>query len=124
MTPSIRILIADDHAQVRQDLRMVIELADGFEVVGEAADGQAAVQQALRLQPDVVLIDLEMPAGSGLDAIRALKARSRAQVVVLTVHAYPAARDAAERAGCDAFLVKGADFSIILKTIAQVMSKQ
>ncbi len=122
MTPSIRILIADDHAQVRQDLRMVFQLTDGYEVVGEAADGQAAVQQVLKLQPDLVLMDLEMPGVSGLEAIRAIKANCLTRVIVLTVHAYPAAREAAERAGCDAFLVKGIDLSIILKTIAQVLS--
>jgi DNA-binding NarL/FixJ family response regulator len=122
MTTSIRILIADDHAQVRKDLRMVLQLADNFEVIGEAADGKSAVEQTLELHPDVVLMDLEMPGMSGLEAIRKIKSEGLAKVIVLTVHGYPAAQEASHQAGCDAFLVKGIDFSAILKTISQVLN--
>lgn len=122
MTPSTSILIVDDHTQVREDLRMVFQLAGGVEVVGEAADGRAAVKQSLALQPDIVLMDLEMPGMSGLEAIREIKKQSRARIVVLSVHDYPAAREAARLAGCDAFLVKGIDFSTILRTISEVLN--
>lgn len=121
MSPSTRILIADDHAQVRNDLRMVLQLEDGIEVVGDAADGQAAINQARALRPDVVLMDLEMPGMNGLEAIREIKRQDLARVIVLSVHGYPAAQEAALRAGCDAFLVKGSDFSTILRTITQVL---
>lgn len=121
MSPSTRILIADDHAQVRNDLRMVLQLEDGIEVVGDAADGQAAINQARALRPDVVLMDLEMPGMNGLEAIREIKRQDLARVIVLSVHGYPAAQEAALQAGCDAFLVKGSDFSTILRTITQVL---
>ena len=122
MSPSTRILIVDDHAQVRKDLRMVLQLAGGIEVVGEAADGQAAIDQTQTLQPDIVLMDLAMPGMNGLDAIREIKKQHVARIIVLSVHGYPAAQEAARQAGCDAFLVKGIDFSTILKTINQVLS--
>lgn len=122
MSPSTRILIADDHAQVRNDLRMVLQLEGGIEVVGEAADGQAAIDQARVLRPDIVLMDLEMPGMNGLEAIREIKKQRLAQVIVLSVHGYPAAQEAALQAGCDAFLVKGSDFSLIVRTITQVLS--
>jgi len=122
MSLKIRILIADDHAHVRDDLRMVLQLTDGIEVVGEAADGQAAIDQTRTLRPDIVLMDLEMPGMNGLEAIREIKRQKLTKIIVLSVHGYPAAQEAARLAGCDAFLVKGIDFSTILRTINQVLA--
>jgi len=70
---SIRILIADDHAVVRQGLRMFLTLDSDLEVVGEAADGQQALQLARELHPDVVLMDLLMPVMDGIQATSTLK---------------------------------------------------
>lgn len=81
----IRVLIADDHPLVRQALTQLLGGAEDIEVVGAAADGQAAVGMAGGTSPDVVLMDLEMPRLSGIDATRALKAAGcNARVVVLT----------------------------------------
>jgi len=81
----IRVLIADDHAVVRQGLRTFLELQEDIEVVGEAADGEAALQAAAELEPDVVLMDLVMPRLDGVAAIERLRARgSTARVIVLT----------------------------------------
>ena len=66
----IRVLIADDHAVVRQGLRTFLELQDGIEVVGEAADGEEALAAADAAAPDVVLVDLVMPRLDGVEAIR------------------------------------------------------
>ena len=80
----MRVLIADDHALFRDGVRSLLE-ARGVEVVGEAANGQAAVDAARRLAPDVVLMDLRMPGLSGLDMLRSLSAsQSKCRSVLLT----------------------------------------
>jgi DNA-binding NarL/FixJ family response regulator len=81
----IRVLIVDDHAVVREGLRTFLELQEGIEVVGEAADGEQAVAQATALVPDVILMDLVMPRVDGIGAMRALRERdSPSRVIVLT----------------------------------------
>jgi DNA-binding NarL/FixJ family response regulator len=81
----IRVLIVDDHAVVREGLRTYLALQDGIDVVGEAADGEAALEQAAALAPDVILMDLVMPVRDGIGAMQELRARSAtARVIVLT----------------------------------------
>ena len=81
----IRVLVVDDHAVVREGLRTFLELQEGIEVVGEAADGEEAVTQATQLEPDVILMDLVMPRLDGIGAMRALRERSSpSRVIVLT----------------------------------------
>ena len=81
----IRVLLVDDHTVVRQGLRMVLSLEPGLEVVGEAADGREAVEQAAALGPQVVLMDLLMPVMTGVEATREIKARHPdIEVVALT----------------------------------------
>ncbi len=81
----IRILIADDHAVVREGLRAFLELQDGLEVVGEAGDGAEALAEAERLAPDVILMDLVMPRLDGVRAMRALRRTApQSRVIVLT----------------------------------------
>jgi DNA-binding NarL/FixJ family response regulator len=82
---TIRVLVVDDHAVVREGLRTFLELQDGIQVAGEAADGEAAVQQAVALAPDVILMDLVMPRLDGIGAMRELRRRgSASRVIVLT----------------------------------------
>ncbi len=81
----IRVLVVDDHAVVREGLRTFLELQDGIEVVGEAADGEEAVARATELTPDVILMDLVMPHVDGIGAMRELRRRASAsRVIVLT----------------------------------------
>jgi DNA-binding NarL/FixJ family response regulator len=107
MAEPIRVLIADDHAVVREGLRTFLDLQDGIEVVGEAADGDEAIREAERLQPDVILIDLVMPRLDGVQAMRELRERvPRVRAVVLTSflddkHLLPAMR-----AGAAGYLLK------------------
>jgi NarL family two-component system response regulator LiaR len=85
MTDAITILVVDDHAVVREGLRTFLGLQAGFEIVGEAADGDEALEQAEQLDPDVILMDLVMPNRDGVSAMQTLKQRgSRSRVIVLT----------------------------------------
>ena len=85
---AIRILLVDDHAVVREGLRAFLTLQEGFQIVGEAADGEEAVERAIELEPDVILMDLVMPKLDGVSAMRELRRRggraSKAKVIVLT----------------------------------------
>src|SRR3954465_8344825 len=75
MATTTRVLLADDHALVREGLRSLIEAEPGLEVVGEAVDGRAAAEMAAELSPDVVVMDVGMPHLNGMDATRQIKGR-------------------------------------------------
>ena len=106
----IRVLVADDQALVRAGFAKLIEATDGLEVVGEAADGAQAVDQARRLLPDVVLMDIRMPVLDGIDATRRICAAhdGRVRVLVLTTFGTDEYVDAALRSGASGFLLKDA----------------
>ncbi|MFC5910119.1 response regulator [Streptacidiphilus monticola] len=107
--PVISLLIVDDHPVVRDGLRGMFESAPGFTVLGEAADGVEAVTRAARLDPDVVLMDLRMPGGGGVDAIRELAGRGvRARVLVLTTYDTDSDTLPAIEAGATGYLLKDA----------------
>lgn len=102
-------LVVDDHAVVREGLRAFLELQDGIEVAGEAADGEQAVEAAERLRPDVVLMDLVMPRLDGLAAMRTLRERVPAtRVIVLTSFFDDDKLLPALRAGAAGYLLKNA----------------
>jgi len=116
--PQSRILIVDDNAGVRRDLRLLLEIGGGSEVVGEAEDGREAIDRATLLLPDVVVMDLAMPGLDGYAAAAAIKSSpARCRLVALTVHSDAATRDRARAAGFDAFVVKGAPLSELLGAI-------
>jgi NarL family two-component system response regulator LiaR len=103
----IRVLIADDHAVVRQGLRTFLDLQDEIEVVAEAADGEEAIGAVERLRPDVVLMDLVMPRVDGVEAIRRIRELSPAtRVIVLTSFADDDKVFPAVRAGAAGYLLK------------------
>lgn len=118
--PEVRVLIADDHPVFRSGLRALLETA-GFEVVGEASDGEEAVEAALDTAPDVVLMDLHMPGGGGAAATeRILRRNPDIRVLVLTMLDDAAALHAAVRAGASGYLLKDTEQGALLRAIAAV----
>jgi two-component system, NarL family, response regulator LiaR len=106
----IRVLIVDDHSVVREGLRAFLELQDGFEVVGEAADGEEAIVSATRLRPNVILMDLVMPQLGGVAAMRRLREEvPDARVIVLTSFLDDDKLLPALRAGAAGYLLKNAE---------------
>ena len=104
---TVRFLIADDHEVVRLGLRSIALGNPSFEVCGEASDGRAAVAEALRLKPDVVVLDVSMPVLNGLEATRQIrKALPRTEVLILTVHDSEQIVHEALQAGARGYLLK------------------
>lgn len=103
----LRILLADDHIVVRQGLKLVIEGQKDMVVVSEASDGASAVQQALELRPDVIIMDISMPGMNGLTATRTLRRQIPESVIVtLTRHGDDAYLQELMRAGASAYVLK------------------
>jgi DNA-binding NarL/FixJ family response regulator len=103
----VRLLIADDHCIFAESLRVVLAADERIEVIGVACDGQEAVALAAALQPDAILMDVNMPRLDGIEAIlRIREAGSTARIVVLTEVESPGCEDAAMAAEADAFLRK------------------
>jgi NarL family two-component system response regulator LiaR len=118
VTETIRVLVVDDHAVVREGLRSFLELQDGIEVAGEAADGDEAVTLAGQLDPDVVLMDLVMPKVDGLEAMRSLRKRlPSTRVIVLTSFLDDDRLLPALRAGAAGYLLKNAHPAEVARAI-------
>jgi len=104
---ALRILIADDHEVARKGIRALVESRPGWEVCGEAADGREAVKAAIRLKPDLVLLDIGMPSLNGLDATRQILAESpETRVLILTMHDSEQVVREVLAAGARGFLLK------------------
>ena len=105
--PNIRILVADDHAVVREGIRHVLAAQHGFDIAGEAASGQEAVKLAGECEPDVVVLDVSMPGGTGLEVIADVRrAAPQARVLILSVHDEAEYVLQAVRAGADGYVRK------------------
>src|SRR5689334_8652783 len=103
----IRILLADDHKLVREGVRGLLAYEPDFEVIAEAADGEAAVTLAHEVHPDVVLMDVNMPKLSGIEATRRIKRdEPDVAVIALSMHGSEQMRQAMSRAGSDAYVRK------------------
>jgi NarL family two-component system response regulator LiaR len=117
----IRVLIADDHAVVRQGLRTFLDLQEDIEVVGEAGDGAEALEAAERLSPDVVLIDLVMPGVDGIEAIRGLRERAPSvRAIVLSSFIDDEKLFPAVRAGAAGYLLKDVQPQELVEAIRTV----
>ena len=117
----IKIIIADDHPLIRKGLRVVIEAQPDMELIGEASNGEQAIQQALALKPDIVIMDLQMPVKDGLAATREIaQADPQAQVLVLTSFPDDDNVYAAIKAGAMGFLLKDSSAEYLLDAIRTV----
>jgi DNA-binding NarL/FixJ family response regulator len=114
----IRVMVADDHEVVREGLRTFLRLQQGIEVVGEADDGAVAVEEAARLSPDVVLMDLVMPELDGIEAMRRIREqRPQTRVIVLTSFGDDEKLMPAVRAGAAGYLLKTAPPAEVVRAI-------
>ena len=121
MSEDIRILIADDHAVVREGLRALIDVEPGMELVGEAADGIEAAQKARSLRPDVILLDLVMPRMGGIEAIGEIKRENPgARILVVTSFAEDEKVFPAIKAGALGYLLKDSSPHELLQAIRDV----
>ena len=119
---TIRTLIADDHALVRAGIRALVEKIKGVTVVGEAGTGNEAIELSKQLKPDLVLLDITMPDGSGFDVLHHLTKKSpEARVIVLTVHEAGEYAIRALREGAAGFLPKSAASTELEQAINTVM---
>ena len=122
---SIRILIADDHEVVRQGLRMFLSMDDAFEIVGEASNGQEAIDLLARVKADVVLMDLLMPVLSGIDAIPIIRQQyPDIEVIALTSVLDNGSVVKAVRAGAIGYLLKDANSSELVQSIKAAAAGQ
>lgn len=118
MSGSIRIIVADDHPVVRDGLVAMLATQADFEVVGQAGDGQEAVQQYLAIRPDVTLLDLEMPVMDGVAALRQIRQHdSEARVIVFTAFDTDERILQAVQAGAAGYLLKGAPRADVFSAI-------
>lgn len=115
---SIRLLIADDHTLFRDGVRALLQSIPEFQVVGEAATGEQVIQQAQTLQPDVVLMDIQMPGVNGIEATRRIVQTSpHIGIIVVTMFQDDDSVFAAMRAGARGYILKGADQEEMLRAI-------
>ncbi|MGI8967841.1 MAG: response regulator [Chloroflexota bacterium] len=117
----IRILLAEDQTLLRQALRTILDLEPGLSVVGEAADGEEAVQQAIALRPDIVLMDIQMPVRTGVEATELITASCPGtRVMVLTTFDYEEYVFDAVKAGAMGYLLKDVPAPELIDTVRRV----
>src|ERR1700740_2535643 len=120
--PSRRVLIAEDEALIRLDLAEMLR-EEGYEIVGEAGDGQEAVELAERHQPDLVIMDVKMPRRDGIDAASEIASKRIAPIVVLTAFSQRDLVERARDAGAMAYLVKPFTISDLIPAIELAVSR-
>jgi two-component system, NarL family, response regulator DegU len=117
----ISLLLADDHTLFRQGLRRIFELEDDIEIVGECSDGDSTIDMALTLQPQVVLMDINMPKKTGVEATRLVKEQApHIKVLILSIHDDEAYIFETIRAGANGYLLKDVESNVLVEAVRQV----
>jgi two-component system nitrate/nitrite response regulator NarL len=125
MPDTTRVLVIDDHPLFRRGVCQLLELAPGFVVVGEAASGQEGIDLAKSLDPDLILLDLNMKGINGLETLRTMRDMEiDARIIILTVSNAPDDLIAAIRAGSDGYILKDNDPDHILQLVCSAMQGQ
>jgi DNA-binding NarL/FixJ family response regulator len=121
MAQPIRVLIADDSARARSGLRDLLATWPEISVVGEAANGQDALEQVAECRPDAVLMDLHMPVLDGVQATRLIK-QQWPEIIVIVLTMYTLEQTAALAAGADAFVIKGGTYERLLSALGVMVT--
>ncbi len=122
-SPGLRIVVADDDQLLRSALAQILDLADGIDVVGQAADGSEAITVCRHLSPDVLLVDLDMPGGDGIEVARALR-EGPTKIVIVTRHARPALLERALAAGAVGFILKSTTSDRLVSILTDIHAGQ
>ncbi len=121
----IKLLIADDHALLRQGIKNVLSLEPDFDVVGEASDGDEAIKQVESLKPDIILLDVNMPRMNGLEVTRRLKAANKVvKIIILTIHDDESYVFEVIKAGAIGYLLKDIEPGMLVNAIRTVFEGQ
>jgi DNA-binding NarL/FixJ family response regulator len=123
MKPNLRVLVCDDTAAIRKTIRLTFDKSPGFRVVDEAASGQEAIQKALHLKPDLVLMDVFMPALDGIEATRQILLT--APEIKVLAHSSDSKWETVDRMlamGAAGYVVKGSDFDELLRAARTVVA--
>jgi DNA-binding NarL/FixJ family response regulator len=118
---TIKVFIADDHSMVRQGIKQLLELNENIEVVGQSGDGELAVNEIIRLNPDIALLDINMPSINGIDATKIIKQKNlKTRIVILTIHNELEYLLKAIDVGADGYILKDSDSDILIEAIKTV----
>ena len=121
--PITRILIVDDHEVVRHGVRHILETQEDWSIVGEAADGQEAIQLNRQLMPDAIVMDIAMPLMNGLDATREIvKANPNCKVLILTMHQGPSIYQAIQHSGAKGMVTKSQATEELTRALSAVIA--
>ena len=118
---SLKVLIADDSELLRERLTRLLSAIEGVEVAGEAPDGATALQMVQVVKPDVLILDLRMPRGSGVEVLQQIRqAGGKMKVIILTSFPYPQYRERCLAAGADFFFDKSEELELVSATLRQL----
>ena len=118
---SVKILLVDDHSMVREGLKQLIEFEHDFIVIGEAANGEQALEKIEKLKPDIVMLDINMPKMNGIDTLKIIKqSKYNTKVILLTIHNEVEYLIKAIEIGCEGYLLKDSNSIVLRRAIKTV----
>ena len=121
----INVVIADDHSLMRQGLKQIIELENDIKVIGQASNGQEAIDIVNKLNPDIILMDINMPVMNGLEAIKIIKeSNCNSKIIALTIHEDREYLFKTLQVGADGYILKDSESDVLLSAIRNVYNGQ